>query len=61
MKFKQGVDRFFAIIAGFSVFVHIGACVWFLQANLNNSDPTTWVNRDDNLVDSDSFEVIVLR
>lgn len=43
VKARQGVDRLFVIMVFFCIFCHNGACLWYLQANLNSSDPTNWV------------------
>ena len=59
IKFSQGFDRFCVTIGGFFIFCHIGSCIWFLQASLNDADHTTWVNRDEHLAGAGPVQVII--
>ena len=55
LKLTQGVDRLFMILFCFLIFCHIGACIWYLQAKLNQSDPTNWLSREADIIENASL------
>jgi len=60
LRLTQGVDRLVMILFCFLIFCHIGACVWYLQAKLNENDPTNWLSRQEEILgDSSKFYIYV--
>lgn len=57
IKFSQGLDRLLMTVMGFFIFCHVEACIWYLQANFNEDDPTSWANRDNRILGDNPFEV----
>jgi len=41
-RLRPGVDRFFIVMIFFFMFVHVAACLWYLQAKLVD-DPHNWI------------------
>jgi len=56
LKLTQGVERLFLVLLFFIFFSHIGACIWYLQADLSES-PTSWIMRDEEATKDNVFYV----
>jgi len=60
LRLTQGVDRLVMILFCFLIFCHIGACIWYLQAKLNENDPTNWLTRQEEVLgDSGLFYIYI--
>lgn len=58
LKLRPGIDRFAAIMFYFFLFCHITSAIWYLQADLNSSDPKSWINKYPDLSDTNFHSYI---
>ena len=57
VELRKGIDRLFLIVLFLFLFVHIGACLWYILVDLNRDDPNGWLFTF-SFLDSEDFDVL---